>query len=75
MNGWRIIIMKIACTCAKCHTIFVGSETDTFMEFDFEAQQIRFYCRNVQCKHVNMMDFSDWQEKQKHSPLPPTRIM
>lgn len=67
--------MKISCTCEKCNTIFIGTEEDLFMEFDFSEKKIRFYCKSQSCKHVNVFDFDNWAQKQKTSPLPKTRIM
>ena len=67
--------MKISCTCEKCNTVFLGNEEDMFMEFDYSEKQIRFYCRNKTCKHVNIFEFNTWQDKQKKSPLPRIGIM
>ncbi|MFW5887718.1 MAG: hypothetical protein ACOCUH_02865 [Bacteriovoracia bacterium] len=67
--------MRIACTCEKCHTTFTATDEDLFIEFDFIEKKIRFYCTVKKCKHVNVFDFSDWQQKQKQSPLPSIGIV
>lgn len=67
--------MRIGCRCGKCNTTFTATDEDLFLEFDFVEKQIRFYCPVKKCKHVNIFDFSDWQEKQKKSPLPPIGIV
>jgi len=66
--------MRISCTCEKCHMVSIGSEEDAFMEFDFGEKQIRFYCRNNKCKHINVLSFDSWKETQQKSPLPPMRL-
>jgi|GEM_PF-4174436 len=67
--------MKISCTCEKCRTIFLGTEEDLFMEFNFFEKKIRFYCKNKDCKHVNVFDFDTWQKKQIQSPYPQIGVM
>jgi len=67
--------MRISCTCEKCNIVSIGTEEDAFMEFDFVEKQVRFYCRNTKCKHINVFDFGGWKEKQEASPLPLIRMM
>ena len=66
--------MKIACRCQSCGNIFMQEDDDLCLEFDFHDRKIRFICRNKNCKHENVLDFEDWQQKQKHSPLPSSFI-
>lgn len=68
--------MRIAIKCAKCGSIFLqDSEDDLTLELDFKEKQLRFICRNKNCEHENVLDFADWQRKQKHSPLPRIGLM
>ena len=63
--------MNIAIKCEKCGQIFMqDKEDDLTLEIDFREKRIVFICRNKQCQHENVLDFGDWQKKQKHSPLP-----
>ncbi len=67
--------MKLAIRCANCGNYFMSEENDICLEIDFKEMKISFICRNPNCKHDNIIDFSDWQKKQKHSPLPKIKIM
>lgn len=68
--------MIIAIKCAKCGAIFLQEDKNELtLEFDFREKQIRFICRAKGCNHENVIDFGDWGDKQKKSPLPPIRIM
>jgi len=67
--------MKIACKCKACGTIFMQDEDDICLEIDFKEEKMSFICRNKKCRHENVLDFSDWRQKQEHSPLPVPRIM
>jgi hypothetical protein len=67
--------MKIALRCEKCREITMGEEDSPCLEIDFYAKKMTFICKNKKCRHENTIDFGDWQDKQKHSPLPPTRVM
>lgn len=68
--------MKIAIKCEECGSIFLqDNENDLTLELDFKEKRLIFICRNKKCGHENIIDFSDWQKKQKHSPLPNIGIM
>jgi len=67
--------MRIALRCGACGTLFMQEEDDLCLEFDFKLKRISFICRNKQCKHENILDISEWQEKQIHSPLPRMRTL
>jgi len=67
--------MKIACRCELCGNYFMQDDDDLCIEFDFKEKKISFICRNPNCKHENIINISDWQKKQKHSPLPRMRTM
>ncbi len=62
--------MKIACTCEKCGNIFIQEEDDVCLNIDFKQKQISFICRNKLCKHDNILDLTQWQDKVKKNPLP-----
>jgi hypothetical protein len=67
--------MQIACRCEKCGSWFMNKEDDLSIQLDFVEKTLSFMCRNDKCGHDNVFDFGGWNKKQKHSPLPPTRIM
>lgn len=50
-------------------------EDDICLEIDFLEKKLRFVCRNMKCRHMNEIDLSNWQEKQKQSPLPRTSFL
>ena len=50
-------------------------DDDICIEFDFAEKNIRFVCRNKKCGHINVFNFGDWKEEQKHSPLPSIRTV
>lgn len=62
--------MQIALKCAKCGNIFKDTEDDMCLEIDFKERKMTYICRNSKCHHENVLDFKNWQEKSKHSPLP-----
>ena len=67
--------MQIVLRCAKCGNIFKETEEDVCLEVDFKERKMTYICRNSKCRHENILDFSDWQKKQKHSPLPQISVM
>ena len=67
--------MQIAVRCEKCGNFFMDKEDDLCLEIDFKERKLTFICRNQKCKYENKLDFSDWQKKQKHSPLPKIAVM
>ena len=66
--------MQIAVKCERCGNIFKQGEEDLCLEIDFMNKTISYICRNSSCKHENILDLSNWQKQQKHSPLPTIRI-
>jgi len=51
----------------------MDNEDDMSIEIDFVEKTLTFICKK--CRHINVLDFSSWQRKQKHSPLPQIRTM
>jgi len=67
--------MQIACRCELCGNIHMSEEDDDLcLEFDFKSKTIIFICRNKKCKHENRISLDDWQDNQKKSPLPKTKM-
>jgi hypothetical protein len=66
--------MKIALRCEKCRQIFMNSEDELMVEFDFHEKRISYICHNKECKHENILDFKSWKKQQETSPLPRIRI-
>lgn len=62
--------MQIAMRCEKCGNMFMNTEDDLCLQFDFFDKKISYICRNKKCNHDNVFDFGDWKKKQEHSPLP-----
>ena len=62
--------MQIALKCEKCGNIFKDDEDDMCLEIDFKEKKMTYICRNMKCRHENILDFGNWQKKQKQSPLP-----
>jgi hypothetical protein len=67
--------MQIAVRCSECGNIFKQDENDMCLEIDFREKKISYICRNSQCKYENILDLSNWQKQQKHSPLPKIATM
>ena len=67
--------MRISVRCGKCGEPIVDSEEAFSLFVDFMEKKIEYFCPHKRCRHHNIMDFGDWKDKQKKSPLPPTRVM
>lgn len=67
--------MKISFRCKHCGKIFWSDEQSIFLEFDFKEEQIRFLCPDANCGKENILDFKNWKEVSKKSPLPKTTFM
>jgi hypothetical protein len=50
-------------------------EDELCLEIDFKDKIMRFYCRQKNCKHENVIDFASWKKTQDRSPLPQIRVM
>lgn len=68
-------MMKIAMICGKCGEIHTQDTDGATILIDFKQKQLSFICQNKSCKHDNIFDFNDWQQKSKASPLPNIAIM
>lgn len=66
-------VSTIAIVCGKCRERFMQEEDACHMEYDFAEQRVTLIC--PKCKQESIMDFGNWQKKQKNSPLPPMRTM
>ena len=67
--------MQIALRCEKCGNIFKETEEDVCLEIDFKEKTMSYICRNMNCRHDNILNFKTWQQQQKHTPLPAIRTM
>ena len=67
--------MGFVIICGKCGKINKVDEGGADLLLDFKQKQISFICQNKDCKHDNIFDFNDWQQKSKASPLPGIKIM
>ena len=67
--------MKIALICGKCGDVHTEDTGDCTVVIDFRQNHLSFICQNKSCRHDNIFDFGDWEEKSKSSPLPSTIIM
>ena len=67
--------MQLALICGKCGKIHTEDNEDTNIVIDFRQKHLSFICQNKSCKHDNVFDFGDWQQKSKASPLPSIKIM
>ena len=65
--------MKIALICEKCAKVHTEGVEDATLIVDFRQKHLIFIC--MRCKHDNVFEFTDWQDKSGQSPLPGTRIM
>ena len=67
--------MQIALICEKCGKVHTEDTDGANLIVDFRQKHLSFICQNKKCKHDNIFDFNDWQEKSKASPLPPIGIV
>jgi len=67
--------MQLALICGKCGKIHTEDTDGTNIVIDFRQKQLSFICQNKSCKHDNIFDFGDWQQKSKASPLPNIKIV
>ena len=67
--------MEIALICEKCGKVHTEDSDGAYLVVDFRQKHMSFICLGKNCKHDNIFDFGDWDEKSKRSPLPPIRIM
>lgn len=60
--------MQIVCKCKYCgHSTISENENDLTLEFDALEEEIRFVCRNKNCRKNNVVSFA---QRKKTQPLP-----
>jgi len=60
--------MQIVCKCKYCgHSTISDNENDMTLEFDALEEEIRFVCRNKNCRKNNVISFAP---RKKTQPLP-----
>lgn len=64
--------MQIICKCKHCGHIFISdNDPDLAVEFDACEEEIRFVCRNKDCRKNNRFSFA---QRRKTEPLPKSMI-
>lgn len=64
--------MQIVCKCKHCgHTHVSDKEEDMVVEFDAMEEEIRFVCRNRECRKNNTISFA---QRKKTDPLPRSMV-
>jgi hypothetical protein len=60
--------MQIVCKCKHCGHIFISdNDADLCVEFDAMEEEIRFVCRNGECRKNNTISF---RPRKEIVPLP-----